>query len=104
MMIWDHKLVEGLSTQKLQLNDLLKSLKVYTYCYNFIIGGINDSPISKITKRPLVNIDVNLGKDKGKQKLVIYNGDSPSAKAKEFAELHRMLSLIIIKIFRITNE
>ena len=33
-------------------------------------------------------MDVNLGKEKGKQKLVVYEGESPLLAAKKFAETH----------------
>lgn len=38
--------------------------------------------------KPLVVIDVNLGKEKGKQKLVIYPGDCPNKASLEFGEKH----------------
>jgi hypothetical protein len=41
---------------------------------------------SPVSKKPLLSIDVNIGKDQGKQKIVIFQGDSPSSKAKEFSE------------------
>jgi hypothetical protein len=34
----------------------------------------------------LIFVDVNLGKDKGKQKLVVYEGESPLLAARKFAE------------------
>ncbi len=36
----------------------------------------------------MVFIDVNLGKDKGKQKLVVYDQDSPSVVSRKFGLLH----------------
>lgn len=36
-------------------------------------------------KKPLVFVDVNLGKDKGKQKMTIYQGDDPKVVAEKFA-------------------
>jgi hypothetical protein len=42
--------------------NLIPSLLTYN-------AGLNETPIHK---RPFVYIDVNLGKEKGKQKLVIY--------------------------------
>jgi len=36
---------------------------------------------------------VNLGKEKGKQKLVVYNLDSPSAVAKKFGEKHGKITI-----------
>lgn len=38
--------------------------------------------------KPLVFIDVNLGGEKGKQKLTVYENDDPSVVAKKFAETH----------------
>ena len=49
-------------------------------------------------KRPLIFVDVNLGKDKGKQKLVVYEGESPLLAAKKFAEQHGKYNLFIIQI------
>ena len=47
-----------------------------------------ETPVRK--PKPLVFIDVNLGKDKGKQKLTIYDNDSPSQVAKKFAVEHSL--------------
>ena len=44
----------------------------------------NESPSKKV--KPLVQIDVNLGKEKGKQKLVVYKGDDARVVAEKFAE------------------
>ena len=41
-------------------------------------------------KRPLIFVDVNLGKEKGKQKLVVYEGESPLLAAKKFADQHEL--------------
>lgn len=63
-LIW----VEVQSDPKLQIWRFLKSL-VRTYSLNICLGP-EDTPARK---RPLVFIDVNLGKEKGKQKLVVYD-------------------------------
>jgi hypothetical protein len=39
-------------------------------------------------KRPLVFIDVNLGKEKGKQKLTVFKEDNPREVAEKFALVH----------------
>jgi hypothetical protein len=57
-----------------------------------------------MSKKPLVFIDVNLGKDKGKQKLTIYHGDSPSAKAKEFGETHSKHFICINEIIELADN
>ena len=41
-----------------------------------------------IKKKPLVFIDVNLGKEKGKQKLTIYKNDDPKVVAEKFSKEH----------------
>jgi hypothetical protein len=45
-------------------------------------------------KKPLVFIDVNLGKEKGKQKLIVYETDSPTQVAKKFGELHGKQTIV----------
>ena len=45
-------------------------------------------------KRPLILVDVNLGKEKGKQKLVVYEGESPLLAAKKFAETYGKFCIV----------
>lgn len=54
-------------------------------------------------KKPLVFIDVNLGKEKGKQKLVIYKEDDPQHVAESFAQQHGLApqkALMLEKMLR----
>ena len=47
----------------------------------------------------MVVIDVNLGKEKGKQKLVIYPGDCPNKASIEFGEKHcKIIDMIVLEL------
>jgi hypothetical protein len=50
-----------------------------------LLAGSGDSPRKK---KALVFIDVNLGKEKGKQKLIVYENDDPTQVAENFGRLH----------------
>lgn len=52
--------------------------------------GLIDGQTPKFHKKPLVFIDVNLGKEKGKQKLTVYKEDDPKQVAEKFALVHAL--------------
>jgi hypothetical protein len=43
-----------------------------------------------IEKVPLLYVDVNLGKEKGMQRIVLYEDDLPSAVAEKFTQNHNL--------------
>lgn len=56
---------------------------------SYTIGDkVKASPSPAGRMKPLVFIDVNLGKEKGKQKLTIYKNDNPKEVALKFAAEH----------------
>jgi hypothetical protein len=77
-----HTLVKDLLGPDHQLSRYYLSL-VSAYSKHITLLNIGDSTSRR---KPIVIVDVNLGKEKGKQKLIIYHGDDPRSVAEKFAE------------------
>jgi hypothetical protein len=63
-----------------------------SYIGSYFIGA-EETPSRK---KPLIFVDVNLGTEKGKHKLIVYENESPHNAAKKFAELHGIIHLLTI--------
>ncbi|CDW90163.1 UNKNOWN [Stylonychia lemnae] len=69
-----------------------------------VVSGNKDTDESGRKARPLLFMDVNLGAQKGVQKLIVYEKDSPRYIASKFGEMHQLREKAVTQLERLLNK